>query len=276
MGATIDPHVFLDTVYLFDADLVSIGSHSSIGMHSALSPHQITRTTAQFAKLKIGERCSTRVNSCLHGRDVLEDDTSMSGKTMGLIGTRMKGGTWSCYPAKLKGPVFQPLRPSQPAWYVLLLNPISALFGLFWWIWLASYGFLCHRQHKLTFTNGNVEDDRRPPHFCGVFKADSLPLKVQLDRGRWVPHLRLLKLEASTYAESDERFRGYSWCRWASYSLDFDSTLNQAEGQLSFGSWRVPRSIVSVRLRRSNDGWFVGHCWFRGDPTTETFLSRKS
>jgi carbonic anhydrase/acetyltransferase-like protein (isoleucine patch superfamily) len=263
MGATIDPHVFLDTVYIFEADLVSIGSHSSIGMHSALSPHQITRTTAQFAKLKIGERCSTGVNACLHGRDVLEDDTSMmSGKTMGLIGTRMKGGNWSGYPAKLQGPVFQPLRPSQPAWYVLLLNP-------------AGYGLLCHHRHKLTFTNGNVEDDR-PPHFCGVFKAGSLPLKVRLDRGLWVPHLRLLKLEARTYAESDGWFRGYGWCRWASYSLDFDSTLNEAEGQLSFGSWRVPSSIVSVRLRRVNDGWFVGHYWFRGDPTTEIFLSRES
>ena len=126
------------------------------------------------------------------------------------------------------------------------------------------------------FSTSLVRFAPQSPRFFGVFKADSLPLKVQLDRGRWVPHLRLLKLEASTYAESDERFRGYSWCRWASYSLDFDSTLNQAEGQLSFGSWRVPRSIVSVRLRRSNDGWFVGHCWFRGDPTTETFLSRKS
>uniref|UniRef100_A0A7S1Y4S9 Uncharacterized protein n=1 Tax=Grammatophora oceanica TaxID=210454 RepID=A0A7S1Y4S9_9STRA len=266
MGARIGANVFLDSVYFFEPNLVTIGSNTSIGLSTTLAPHQVTRNAVELAQLNVGDRCTTGVNAVLHGRDLLQDDSTLSGKSMGLIGTRMKGA-YSGYPARRTGVAFQPKRPSLPAWYILLTHPVSALWGSFWWIILSVRGRLCFR--KLSFEKGgsNSRPDY-PSHFCGQYNScDGPPFSIRLDCGCWTSNLRLLVLKAGSYVEADESFRGHALCRFVSYSLSFsDDKLTAAEGRLSFGWWHVPESIVCLRLWREEDDWMAGHSWFMGDP----------
>mmetsp|Transcript_1240 Transcript_1240/g.1754 ORF Transcript_1240/g.1754 Transcript_1240/m.1754 type:complete len:547 (-) Transcript_1240:190-1830(-) len=275
LGATIGTNVFLDSVYFFEPDLVVIGDHTSIGLNTTLSPHQVTRTTMELANLHVGTRCTTGVNAVLHGRDLLKDDATLSGKSMALIGSRLsEGGTWSGYPARKTGPTSQPKKPALPVWYVMMSKPLCVLRGMFWWFVLAVEGCCCFRLRPV----GNadvIKQDNFPTQIAGRYKATDLPMTLRLDVGSWTPNLRSLKLAANTYAEAENAFEGYAWCRWASYSLSFDDQCKEAEGRVSFGCWRVPKSIVCLRLRREGDDWVVGHSWFMGDPQKE-YVFRES
>jgi len=277
LGATIGTNVFFDSIYLFEPDLLEVGNHSSIGLNTCLSPHQITRTEAQAAVLRVGKRCTTGFNAVLHGRDVLEDDGTLSGLSMPFIGTRLKKGAWSGYPAQRRGPVHQPKMPNLPAWYIFLLNPCSSVVGLFWWVALA-VGDLCFGCFKLDFEQEKEfpnSSSSCPAHFSGVYEATTLPVEIRLDRGKWLAQDRCLVLDVGTYAKAHQGFRGAAWCRFAGYTLSFDQNLGEAIGRVHLGWWQVPVSIVCLRVRRSDErSWTAGHSWFRGDPQEEIHFEK--
>jgi len=148
---------------------------------------------------------------------------------------------------------------------------MAGIRGLFWWAFLTLDRRI--RSRRLQFRQSHNPDSSMPNHFQGVLKSNKLPIKFRLDCGQWSRNLRSLKLDAGTYVDSIDWFPGYSWCCWATYHLAFNNRLTTAVGQVSFGWWSIPRSIVAMRLHREGDSWIVGHCWFRGDPTDEVILS---
>jgi hypothetical protein len=239
LGATIGNHVYLDTVNIFEPDLVSIEDHSSMAPFSCLSPHQLSRSTIDHAYLHVGKRCTIGSRACVHGRDVLEDDTKLTASSMGFIRKRMNGGTWSGYPAKKTGSVQQPRTPSQPAWSALLDHPMAGIRGLFWWAFLTLDRHI--RSRTLQFRQSHNPDSSMPNHFRGVLKSNKLPIKFRLDCGQWSRTLRSLKIGCWHLCGFERLFfPGYSWCCWATYHLAFNERLTTAAGQLSFGWWSNP------------------------------------
>uniref|UniRef100_A0A7S1D3W6 Uncharacterized protein n=1 Tax=Cyclophora tenuis TaxID=216820 RepID=A0A7S1D3W6_CYCTE len=158
LGADIGEHVYVDCIWLYEPDLVSIGTHVSINKSSTLCPHQYTPSGTEFGVLQIGDRCTIESNCTLHGRDTMDADTDMTALTMPLISTRLTLGIWQGYPAKKKkgsnddddDPISCAVRIGNPIWYVVLCHPLSSIMGAFWYVF-----FLMERKRKQSFGRSN-------------------------------------------------------------------------------------------------------------------------
>ena len=293
LGANIGNHVYLDGAYLFEHDLIHIGDYTTIRA-AGMSCHQVSMDNVELAPIHVGQRCALNFGSCLHGRDSMEDDTTLELFAQPVIGTKMNGGRWTGYPAKKTSSTSMvPPRPQDPIWFVcLFLYPCTTIGLLLWTIFVAidhavlGFGRRASqewfRRQDQEGADGVFVDNDVPEVFQGVFATtasdsdsdagtDRVPLYLRLannDKGNWEAGLRLLRWNAGTYIEAQGvRQQGIFWWDWVSYDWQFDASKGCAFGKLRLGLMPIPSAIVEGRLEKvsSNGGWAFTHKWFRGD-----------
>ena len=285
LGATIGLDVYMDSIWLFEPDLVSIGDNVAVNKYCALSPHQFTPAAAEFGPVYIGSRCTIGSNTSLHGRDTVEDNVDVEAFTLPLIGTKLTSGTWVGYPAKRAShEIYQPPRVPNPLWYVGLTHPLDGLFGIFWMLVLnvdKCSGISHCWKARCDDGPNEATASSLPMQLRGSFRLEQPPglALVEFERGVWIDVLRCLQVDCWTCVvySKEQRVHMDPWWSWSVYNWTFDADLKKARGRVRLGFWLIPLSILSVTLERDEndkDSWLWSHIWFEGAPQQVTRLQK--
>lgn len=270
MGAQIGSDAYLDSVKMWEADLVTIGNSCSL-RGCRLTAHQVSRSTHSFNPVTVGDRCALSVNAVVNGQVVLENDTELLGGTRPLSGSRVKSGVWVGYPAKRVGDATTRPHPPNPVWSVLCFNPLSALIGGVWLVvWNLRYVFRrCSRKRVVRPFGADL-----PEAFQGVFECGECLLALHFDASQWIPDQQQLRIKAGTYMTANDAL-GSDWWDFASYDFAFQgSNFELGIGWVILGWWRIPKAIVTAKLVRRGNGWEWSHSWFNGTPSDKLLFSR--
>lgn len=284
LGANLGRGVYLDGIFMFEPDMVTVGDYSTVTGRAILTPHHHSRRTYTYGPISIGKRCTVSAKSNVQ-LAALDDDTQMMGLSMALTGSKLKSGTYTGYPARRVGNASQPPRPPRSAWITLLFNPCSTMLGCLWLLTLPfrpCFSFL--RNALQVAETSDVESSSSPaiPNMLkGIFSCEDRSLKLKFDASEWISEVRVLRMPAGSFmvareGQKNDRNMMSWWWRVASYEFDL-SNNREYVGRVSLGWWDVPLSVVTAKLciiDGTELSW--SHSWFTGDPEDEMRFMKSS
>ena len=102
LGAKIGKDVYVDSIWLFEPDLVRIGDGAAINKFSCVSPHNYKIDGAEFAECVMGDGCVIGANSTFSGSSLMHGGAELDSFSMPLRGAVLTPGRWVGYPAMLE------------------------------------------------------------------------------------------------------------------------------------------------------------------------------
>ena len=102
LGAKIGKGVYLDSIWLFEPDLVRIGDGAAINKFSCVSPHNYKIDCVDFAECVMGDGCVIGTNASFFSGSSMHDSTELESFSMPLRGAVLTPGRWVGYPAMLQ------------------------------------------------------------------------------------------------------------------------------------------------------------------------------
>ena len=99
LGAKIGTNAYIDSIWLFEPDLVRMGDGVTINKLSCVSPHNYKVDSAEFGECAIGDGCVIGTSSTFSGSTCMYDGAELDSFSMPLRGAVVTFGRWVGYPA---------------------------------------------------------------------------------------------------------------------------------------------------------------------------------
>ena len=99
LGAKIGKDAYIDSIWLFEPDLVRVGDGVAVNKFSSVCPHNYNVGCVDFGKCLIGDGCTVGANVSFHGPIRMHDGAELDSFSMALRGADLTPGRWVGYPA---------------------------------------------------------------------------------------------------------------------------------------------------------------------------------